>query len=81
MPTMIQDKRYFAASEVADAVRVSRQTLYRWRQDGKIPAGRRYRDRRVLYTDEEIEMIREYANRLEPIGPVDSSQLRLFGKR
>lgn len=81
MPLTIQNTTYYAANEVADAVQVSRQTLYRWRQEGRIPAGRRFRDRRVLYTDEELQAIREYANRLEPIGPVDSSQLRLFGKR
>ena len=80
MPMMIQDKRYFMASEAAEAAQVSRHTIYRWRQDGKIPAGRRYRDGRVLYTEEELETIREYANRLEPIGPADFSQLRLFNK-
>ena len=78
MPLTIQNATYYAANEVADAVQVSRQTLYRWRQEGKIPAGRRFRDRRVLYTDEELQTIREYANRLEPIGPADASQLKLF---
>ena len=57
---------YFWASQVAEAVNVSRQTLWRWRKDRKIPAGRLFRDRRILFSTEEFEAVRLYANRLEP---------------
>jgi len=39
----------------------------RWRQQGKIPAGHRYRDRNLLYTLDEVEEIRQFANRVEDI--------------
>ena len=70
--------RYFSAGDVAKAVGVSRQTLWRWRQEGKIPAGHRYRDRQVLFTAEELEAIKEYAHRIEPIAPTEVNQLKLF---
>ncbi len=49
---------------------VTRQTLWRWRQDGKVPAGRKYRDKQVVFTSAESEQIREYAQRLEPIAVI-----------
>lgn len=61
--------RYFSASQVAEEIRVSRQTLWRWRKDGKVPAGRLFRDGRVLFTTEEVEAVRTYAIRLEPAVP------------
>jgi len=56
------------ATDVLEQVPVTRQTLWRWRQEGKIPAGHRYRNRQVVFTPDEVEAIREYANRVEPIG-------------
>jgi len=58
---------YFHAAEVARVVGVSRSTLTRWRQDGKIPAGYRFRDGRILFKSEEFEAVREFALRVEPV--------------
>jgi hypothetical protein len=68
VPINIEGVRYWLARDVQSDLSVARQTLWRWRKDGKIPLGRRYRDRQVLYTEAEFEAIRDYANRLEPVG-------------
>jgi len=60
---------YFTAAQVAEAANVSRQTLWRWRTQGKVPAGQRYRDRIVLFTKDDFVSVLEYANRLEPATP------------
>lgn len=66
-PLVIDGVPYFTAADVARASAVTRQTLWRWRRDGKIPAGRKYRDTQIVFTHEESERIREYAHRLEPL--------------
>ena len=83
MPVEIQGEHYYTNSEVSDQLKVSRQTLWRWREKGSIPAGLRYRTRQVLFTAEEVEAIRQFANRLEPIelGIGTTRQLGLFGRR
>jgi hypothetical protein len=83
MPVEIQGAQYYTNTEVSDQLKVSRQTLWRWREQGSIPAGLRHRSRQVLFTVEEVEQIREFANRLEPIELGSSSvrQLGLFSRR
>ncbi|WP_437931118.1 helix-turn-helix domain-containing protein [Sorangium sp. So ce291] len=82
MSFVLDGTTYFSAAEVVRDIGVSRQTLWRWRQDGKIPVGRRYRDRQVLFTADEFDTIREFAHRLEPIDDTPPNQLKLFnGKR
>lgn len=85
MPELVIDgTTYFTAAAVARAAGVTRQTLWRWRQDGKVPAGRKYRDKQVVFTSAESDLIREYAHRLEPIeagAPEDRDQMRLFGAK
>jgi len=78
MAVDIDGVTYFTATEVVDLVEVSRQTLWRWRQDGSVPTGRRYRGRHIVFTAHEVELIRQFANRLEPIEGFDSRQLQLF---
>jgi excisionase family DNA binding protein len=82
MPVTIEGEEYYTNSEVSDGLRVSRQTLWRWREKGSIPAGLRYRTRQVLFKAEEVEAIRQYANRLVPIelGSGAVRQLGLFGR-
>jgi len=82
MPVEIQGERYYTNSEVSEQLRVSRQTLWRWREKGSIPAGLRYRTRQVLFTAGEVESIRDFANRLEPIelGGGAVKQLGLFSR-
>lgn len=77
MPVIIEGITYFSLDEVGREVDVTRQTLWRWRQAGSIPPGHRYRRRRLIFTTEEREAIREFANRVEPAGE-RARQLRLF---
>jgi predicted site-specific integrase-resolvase len=58
---------YLPATEVAKNIGISRTTLWRWRHGGKIPLGRRYRNGLILFSPAEVELIRNYADRLEPI--------------
>jgi predicted DNA-binding transcriptional regulator AlpA len=74
----INNIRYISSKELMDELRVSRQTLWRWRQEGKIPIGHRYRDGKILFTEEEAIAIRQYANRVDPIDQSEAAQLRLF---
>lgn len=80
MPVQIQGEEYFTNSEVSEGLRVSRQTLWRWREKGRIPTGLRYRTRQVLFKHSEVEAIKLYANHLEPIelGASGVKQLGLF---
>ncbi len=67
MPLLLDGIQYVTAAEVARDVHVSRQTLWRWRQEGKVPVGRRFRDKQVLFTLDEARRVRAFANRLEPL--------------
>jgi hypothetical protein len=81
MPIDIGGTQYLITAEVLDGLKVSRQTLWRWRQQGKIPAGHRYRGREVVFSPAEVAAIREFANRVEPIEPGQNTQLGLFNSR
>jgi len=72
MPLLVSGKEFFTATEVAQDVGVVRQTLWRWRRAGKIPSGHRFRDRQILFTRQEVNAIRSYANMVEPIADVDA---------
>lgn len=78
MPILIERVEYFTAADIQRDLGIARQTLWRWRKAEKIPQGRRYRDRQVVFTREEVEAIREYSNRLEPVEASGSDQLKLF---
>jgi hypothetical protein len=78
VPILIERVEYFTAADIQRDIGVARQTLWRWRKGGKIPQGRRYRDRQVVFTRQEVEVIREYSNRLEPADATESDQLKLF---
>lgn len=78
MPIEVDGTTYLFASELAAELGVSRTTFWRWRREGKIPAGRRFRDRQVLFAEEEARRVRDFATRIEPINAGDSQQLRLF---
>ncbi len=60
---------YVAATEVIRSLGITRQTLWRWRQAGLVPAGAKYRDHLLVFTDDEVVLIREYAQRVIPVGP------------
>jgi predicted DNA-binding transcriptional regulator AlpA len=85
MPIHIDGVAYVSAADLLQDLGIARQTLWRWRKARKIPPGRRYRGRDVVFTKEEVEIIREYANRLEPAEPAlgvsDVDQMSLFNTR
>jgi predicted site-specific integrase-resolvase len=74
MSVKISGVIYFSTADVTEELRISRQTLWRWRQNGRIPPGHRYRNRYVLFTKREVEAIRHFANRIEPIAHPDVEQ-------
>lgn len=69
MAIEIDGTEYFTAADIQQEVGVVRQTLWRWRRARKIPQGRRYRDKAIVFTRTEVAAIREYSNRLEPAEP------------
>jgi len=70
--------RYVSASQITEELGITRQTLWRWRSEGKIPPGHKFRNSRILFTPSEAEAIRRHALRLEPLDPVEANQLNLF---
>lgn len=80
MPVNINNISYLPVSELLDELEVTRQTLWRWRQEGKIPAGHRMRNRMVVFSPVEVDEIKAFANQVEPIEPVGEAmpQLNLF---
>ncbi len=77
MPRLINGVEYFSVKEIMREFGVTRQTVWRWRQD-KVPKGRKFRNGQVLFTRAELESIREHATRVEPISD-SRDQLKLFG--
>lgn len=71
---------YYSKAEVAEAVGISRQTLYRWIDEGKVPAPghRRHRDGRLFYSQAGLEVVRSFANHVVPVDTTQPNQLRLF---
>jgi len=67
VPLEVNERRYWTATEVISEVGITRQTLWRWRQDGHVPKGTRYREKTVVFTHDELEAIRSYSNRMAPI--------------
>jgi predicted site-specific integrase-resolvase len=78
MPFEVDGTHYLTASDVLKELKITRQTLWRWRQEGKVPLGRRYRNKKILFSSDELEAIRTYANRVEPIERASEKQLGLF---
>lgn len=82
MPLTIDGVQYATVVDMLKQTGITRQTLWRWRQEGVIPKGRRFRSRQVVFSPEDADAIRQYANRVEPIDPsIDKAQLKLFPGR
>ena len=76
---VINGVQYFSAAYAAGQAGVSRTTLWRWRQSGKVPEGRRrQRDRQILYTEDEVQAVVDFAQKLEPGDEIASNQISLF---
>jgi excisionase family DNA binding protein len=78
MPIQVEGVTYVTAQEAAEEVDVSRQTIWRWRKDRKIPGGYRYRNGQLLFSRQELDAIRRYANRLQPSEAADAGQTMIF---
>ena len=78
MPLEIAGFEYSTTAEVCQLVNISRQTLWRWRQDSRIPPGRRFRGQRLVFSPDEVEQIQRYASLLEPADQPLKAQLTLF---
>lgn len=59
MAVEIEGDRYYSLQEVAELVNVSRQTLWRWRQEGSVPLGRSLRGRQLLFSEFELNLIQK----------------------
>ena len=81
MPKEIRGTEYFTHKEVLQRIGVERSTLWRWRNEGKVPKGRSSNRKQVYFTAEEVEAIEEFAFGLKPIGVSDPTQLQLFDNR
>jgi hypothetical protein len=81
VPLEIKGLTYLSLSEAAEQAEVTRQTLWRWRQERKVPMGHRYRGRQVIYTPAEVREIEQFANRIDPIDAPPSEQPDLFDDR
>jgi predicted DNA-binding transcriptional regulator AlpA len=81
MSLMIDGIRYYSAAEIARTLGISRSTFWRWRalSEENLPTGRRYRSgKMVLFTEEEAQALRGFANRLEPVQRTSRDQMKLF---
>lgn len=79
MPTLtIDGVEYYSTTELLGEIRVSRQTFWRWRRMGQIPAGHRFRDGRLLFTGTEAETIRRFATSIQIAERPAFHQGRLF---
>ena len=65
MPVIIDGKTYYRTSDVCQTVGIGRSTLFRWVKKGIINEAK-HRDRRGwrLFTDNEIDRLKEEANQL-----------------
>lgn len=75
MPIEIAGVRYFSATDINREIGITRQTLWRWRKLREIPQGQKYRGHQLLFTKEDVDAIRQYANRLEPVARRNSAHL------
>lgn len=78
MPVTIDDELFYTVAEITKELGVSRTTLWRWRSDGKIPRGRLYRGGTIVFTGQEFDAVRAFANRLEPVPVPNRDQMNLF---
>ncbi len=63
----VNGENYWTATAIVDELGIARQTLWRWRRESKVPKGRLYRGKLVVFTKQEVVRIRDFANRLSPI--------------
>ena len=80
MTIHVDGRLFYLTKDVVENLGISRQTLWRWRNEGKIPPGNRYRGNKIIFSEEEVNQIREYTEYIEPIEQINTPQLKLFDK-
>jgi len=75
---VVEGVSYVPAADLARELGVTRQTIWRWRTEGKIPAGHRFRNGRVLFSSTEADAVRRFARQIEPLDRTPAGQLGLF---
>lgn len=70
MPETLDSLEVYRIGEALDLVGLSRSTYFRWVRAGRI-SDTRYRDRngRRVFTEDELNQLKEEANRLVPASP------------
>lgn len=76
MPVTIEGVEFFTTTEVTQMLGVSRQTLWRWRAEGNVPLGHRFRRKSIVFSKVEVDEIVAFGNKIEPIA-VDDRALGL----
>jgi len=66
MQVQIASIWYYSTAAVLSETGITRQTLWRWRRERRIPEGHRFRNGQLLFTRDEFQAILAYANRVEP---------------
>lgn len=74
MPLTVDAITYYTMKDAVDLLSITRQTLWRWRREGKVPQGRLFRRRRLLFSQSEFGQIEAFANKMESL-PVNRLQL------
>jgi len=78
MPVNIEGEKYLTTKDVVESVGISRQTLWRWRSEGCIPLGSKYRGRQIIFNLNEVELIKAFAGRIEPLRSKNRKDMSLF---
>jgi hypothetical protein len=73
---IIKGSRYLTAASLIESLGISRQTLWRWRAERSVPMGSKYQDRVLVFTEEDAELVRQFASRVVPAIPPESPQRR-----
>jgi excisionase family DNA binding protein len=81
MPKLLSGIPFYTVSEVAKAVGVHRITLVRWIDAGKVPDGKRDRNGWRMFSESQVEAIKDFA--LSTSGPDDvpDEQMLLFHRQ
>ena len=79
---VVNGRKYYTLNEVAEILGRHRSTVWRWKDQGLIPAGLRYCDQHLLFSPSELAEAYAYANRLIPDDqrPGLQDQLDLFNQ-
>ena len=75
----VDASRYYHVSDVAEAVEVTRRTLYRGIEQDKVkgPGYERQRDKRRFFSQSKVDAVATFANQVAPVAD-SPDQMKLF---